>query len=102
MVSLTQEQQEEMGAETERLLEEREEELRRRLRGFETGRSRELTPYEAKSLVALLHSKDTETLKRTLVTISNCAAFTRNQVGPRPSLDVVIVTYQLFTGHLLL
>jgi len=85
VVSLTQEQQEEMGAETERLLEEREEELRRRLRGFETGRSRELTPYEAKSLVALLHSKDTETLKRTLVTISNCAAFTRNQDELRES-----------------
>ena len=42
---------------------------------------RVLTPYEAKSLVALLHSKDCETLERVLVTVSNSAAFTANQVS---------------------
>jgi len=84
-ISLTQEQQESVDAEAERLLEEREEELQRRLQGFQSGRTRELTPYEAKSLVALLHSKDASTLQRTLVTISNCAAFTRNQDELRDS-----------------
>lgn len=39
-----------------------------------------LTPYEAKSLVALLHSKDGNTLEKALVTVSNSAAFTTNQV----------------------
>ena len=38
-----------------------------------------LTPYEAKSLVALLHAKDVKTLERALVTISNASAFTQNQ-----------------------
>ncbi len=39
-----------------------------------------LTPYEAKSLVALLHSKDGDMVERALITISNSAAFTANQV----------------------
>ncbi len=42
---------------------------------------RVLTPYEAKSLVALLHSKDCDVLERVLVTVSNSAAFTANQVS---------------------
>lgn len=43
--------------------------------------SRVLTPYEAKSLVALLHSRDPDMVEKALVTISNSAAFTSNQVG---------------------
>ena len=35
---------------------------------------------EAKSLVALLHSKDEIILEKALITISNSAAFTSNQV----------------------
>ena len=65
--------------EGERLLDERETELKRRLKGFETGATRVLTPYEASSLVALLHTKDCEILERALVTVSNSAAFTTNQ-----------------------
>ena len=41
---------------------------------------RVLTPYEAKSLVAMLHSRDPLLLERALVTVSNSAAFTANQV----------------------
>ena len=41
---------------------------------------RVLTPYEARSLVALLHSKDAQMLEKALVTVSNSAAFTTNQV----------------------
>ena len=43
-------------------------------------RRRILTPYEAKSLVAMLHSRDPLMLERSLVTVSNSAAFTANQV----------------------
>ena len=42
-----------------------------------------LTPYEASSLVALLHTKDCEILERALVTVSNTAAFTTNQVSKK-------------------
>ena len=45
--------------------------------------SRILTLYEAKSLVALLHTKDCATLQRALVTIGNSAAFTQNQESLR-------------------
>ena len=68
-------------AQTERLLDEREAELRKRLQGFEDGTTKVFTPYEAKSLVALLHSKDAAILERALVTVSNSAAFTANQVN---------------------
>jgi len=70
-------------AESERLLDEREIELRKRLQGFEEGSTKILTPYEAKSLVALLHAKDCKTLERALVTISNASAFTQNQESLR-------------------
>jgi len=80
VVNLTEEQQEEADAQAQSLLNEKEAELTRRLEGFQSSRPRELTPYESKSLVALLHSNDKEKIARTLVTISNCAAFTRNQV----------------------
>jgi hypothetical protein len=40
-----------------------------------------LTPYEAKSLVAMLHTKDSDMLEKALVTVSNSAAFTQNQVS---------------------
>ncbi len=66
-------------SESERLLEERESELRKRLQGFEDGTTKVLTPYEAKSLVALLHAKDPDVLERALITVSNSAAFTANQ-----------------------
>jgi len=70
---------ESMEAQSERLLDEREAELRKRLQNFEEGNTKILTLYEAKSLVALLHAKDCSTLQRALVTISSCAAFTQNQ-----------------------
>jgi hypothetical protein len=78
--SMTQEEiHETVENEGERLLDEREAELKRRLIGFESGTTRILTPYEASSLVALLHTKDCEILERALVTVSNTAAFTTNQ-----------------------
>ena len=49
------------------------------MEGFQSSKPRELTPYEGRSLVALLHCDDRDKIGRTLVTISNCAAFTRNQ-----------------------
>jgi len=79
VVNLTEEQQEEADSRAESLLHEKEDELTKRLEGFQSSRPRELTPYEARCLVALLHSMDKEKIARTLVTISNCAAFTRNQ-----------------------
>ena len=79
VVNLSEEQQGEAVAVAQSLLSEREGELTRRLESFQSSRPRELTPYESKSLVALLHSTDKEKISRTLVTISNCAAFTRNQ-----------------------
>ena len=79
VVNLSEEQQGEAVAVAQTLLTEREGELTRRLDSFESSRPRELTPYEAKSLVALLHSQDKDKISRTLVTISNCAAFTKNQ-----------------------
>ena len=39
-----------------------------------------LTPYEAKSLVALLYSEDKGLVERALATIANCAAFSVNLV----------------------
>ena len=76
-----QEEQDEVEAQSERLLDEREAELRKRLQGFEDGTTKVFTPYEAKSLVALLHSKDAAILERALITVSNSAAFTANQVS---------------------
>ncbi|XP_042206960.1 uncharacterized protein LOC121855860 isoform X2 [Homarus americanus] len=43
-----------------------------------SSRGRVLTPYEAKSLVALLYSEDKSLVERTLATIANCAAFSVN------------------------
>lgn len=40
-----------------------------------------ITGFEAKSLVALLHSKDNALLERTLTTIGNHATFEENQVN---------------------
>ena len=77
---MTQEEMHEtIEGEGERLLDEREAELKRRLDGFENGTSKILTPYEACSLVALLHTKDCEILERALITVSNSAAFSTNQ-----------------------
>jgi len=79
VINLTEEEQEEADAQAQTLLDVKEDELTKRLEGFQSSKPRELTPYESKSLVALLHSNDKEKIARTLVTISNCAAFTRNQ-----------------------
>ena len=79
VVSLSMAEQEEADSRAESLCLEKEEELTRRLEGFQTGRVRELTPYESRSLVALLHCQDRQKIVRTLVTVSSCAAFTRNQ-----------------------
>lgn len=79
VASLSQAEQEEADMRAESLCQDREEELTRRLEGFQSSRPRELTPYEGRSLVALLHCEDREKIGRTLVTISNLAAFTRNQ-----------------------
>jgi len=79
VINLTEEEQEEADAQAQTLLDVKEEELTKRLEGFQSSKPRELTPYESRSLVALLHSNDKEKIARTLVTISNCAAFTRNQ-----------------------
>ncbi|XP_050689786.1 uncharacterized protein LOC126982097 isoform X2 [Eriocheir sinensis] len=43
-----------------------------------TSRGRILTPYEAKSLVALLYADDKGLVERALATIANCAAFSVN------------------------
>ena len=48
---------------------------------------RVLTPYEASSLVALLHTKDCEILERALVTVSNSAAFSSNQVNVTETIE---------------
>ena len=79
VINLSEEQQGEALALAQSLLSEREAELTRRLESFQSNRPRELTPYESKSLVALLHSHDKDKISRTLVTISNCAAFSKNQ-----------------------
>lgn len=39
-----------------------------------------MTAFEVKNLVILLHSSNEDVLLKTLYTIANCAAFTRNQV----------------------
>ncbi|KAJ1520025.1 hypothetical protein ONE63_004255 [Megalurothrips usitatus] len=67
----------EMRREAERLLRDDEEELRLRLDAVH--RDRVLSPHEAKSLIALLHSSDDALLERTLTTIANCSTFTANQ-----------------------
>ncbi|XP_068228674.1 armadillo repeat-containing X-linked protein 1-like isoform X2 [Palaemon carinicauda] len=43
-----------------------------------SSRGRVLTPYEARSLVALLYSEDKDIVRKSLVTIANCAAFSVN------------------------
>jgi len=79
VVSLSQAEQEEADLRAESLCHEKEDELTRRLEGFQSSRPRELTPYECRSLVGLLHCQDRDKITRTLVTIANSAAFTRNQ-----------------------
>ncbi|XP_059091044.1 uncharacterized protein LOC131886663 isoform X2 [Tigriopus californicus] len=91
----TREEQDEIEAKGERLLDEREAELSKRLQGFEDGTTKILTPYEAKSLVALLHSKDANTLEKALVTVSNSAAFTTNQDHLREAGAIVRLQHLL-------
>lgn len=59
---------------------ESEEVLMKKLGGLFC-RSRVITPNEARSLVILLYSKSEENLVKTVNTISNCAAFSVNQVN---------------------
>jgi len=77
--SLSQVEQEEADSRAESLCQEKEQELTRRLESFQGSRPRELTPYEARCLVALLHCSDKAKVGRALVTVSQAAAFTRNQ-----------------------
>ena len=91
VVNLSSEELGEASAQAQCLLQEREGELTRRLQSFQSNRPRELTPYESRSLVALLHSEDEEKIAQTLVTISNLAAFTRNQEGLREAGMLVIL-----------
>lgn len=88
------ENEEEARREAEKLLHDGEEELRLRLETL-CNWDRVITPHEAKSLVALLHSSDELLLERTLVTICNCATFSANQ-------DVLREAGCLFRLHSLL
>ena len=98
VVNLSSEEQGEASAQAQSLLQEREAELTRRLQSLQSNRPRELTPYESRSLVALLHSEDEEKIARTLVTISNLAAFTRNQEGLREA-GMLVVLPSLLAHH---
>lgn len=62
------------------LLKDSEETLRKRLDGL-YNKGRVISPYEAQSLVALLYTNEEGLLLRTLTTITNCAAFSVNQVN---------------------
>ncbi|XP_069979796.1 uncharacterized protein [Penaeus vannamei] len=64
-------------AEALQLYKNTRDELTQRLEHL-SSRGRVLTPYEAKSLVALLYSEDKTLIERALVTIANCAAFSVN------------------------
>ena len=55
-----------------------------------------LTPYEAKSLVALLHARDCKTLERALVTISSTSAFTQNQDSLREKTFLCEINFTNF------
>jgi hypothetical protein len=52
-----------------------------RLPDFATTGNGVLTPHEAKALTVTLRSGDVGLVQRSLVTISNCAAFTMNQAS---------------------
>ncbi|KAF4532266.1 hypothetical protein B566_EDAN016448 [Ephemera danica] len=64
--------------EAEKLLHDDEEELRLRLETL-SNRGRVISPHEAKSLSALLHSSDDVLLERTLTIIGDCGTFSANQ-----------------------
>ncbi|XP_018022346.1 uncharacterized protein LOC108678437 [Hyalella azteca] len=66
-----------MEKETREMYSNSKEQLIERLRTL-MDRGRLLSPFEAKTLVALLCAEDTALLERTLVTIANCATFTLN------------------------
>ncbi|KAF2347290.1 Armadillo repeat-containing domain, partial [Trinorchestia longiramus] len=72
-----QERRERMERETREMYSSSKEQLIERL-GSLMDRGRLLSPFEAKTLVALLCAEDTGLLERTLVTIANCATFTLN------------------------
>ena len=58
---------------------------------------RVLTPYEARSLVALLHTDDCDTLQRALVAVANSCAFSANQVLTTVSKLELLCIYLLVT-----
>ena len=60
---------------------------------------RVLTPYEARSLVALLHTDDCDTLQRALVAVANSCAFSANQVLTTLSKLELLCIYLLVTYH---
>ena len=91
VMNLTEEEQGEAAAQAQSLLQKSEVELTRKLETLQSSRPRELTPYEGRSLVALLHSQDQDKISRALVTISNLAAFTKNQDWLREAGILVIL-----------
>ncbi|XP_065206810.1 uncharacterized protein LOC135836114 isoform X2 [Planococcus citri] len=70
---------EEAVKEAEKLLKNNEDEMKARLEMLSLRNGMKITRFEAKSLVALLHSKDNALLERTLTTIGNHATFEENQ-----------------------
>ncbi|XP_059468337.1 uncharacterized protein LOC132192402 isoform X2 [Neocloeon triangulifer] len=72
------EHEEKTRQEAEQLLQDEEAELRLRLDSL-SNRNRVLSPHEAKSLTALLHSTDDVLLERTLTIIGDSGTFQQNQ-----------------------
>ena len=101
VVNLSEEEQGEAAAQAQSLLEEREGELTRRLESLQANRPRELTPYESRSLVALLHCKDYDKICRTLVTVSNLAAFTKGRIKKKSGSPPVVKCVYLASSPLL-
>lgn len=65
-------------AEAEKLLRDTQDQLKSHLESL-SRRDRVMTSAEAKSLVALLHSKDDILVEKTLITVANCGTFAANQ-----------------------
>lgn len=57
-----------------------------------------MTAFEVKNLVVLLNSANEDVLLKTLYTISNCAAFTRNQVKAKYyKMWFILINFSLFS-----
>lgn len=83
---------EEAAKEAEKFLKNNEDEVKMRLETLSSQNGTKLTRYEAKSLVALLHSKDSEVLQKTLTTIGNHGTFEDNQIVFREAGCLVLLT----------